>query len=66
MDKLLEDFEKLNVEVVEQKMEIKKLMQDKIDLLERLVEIYANMSKPFFVYDGPSFDAQGKFDKYSK
>lgn len=53
MDKFMEDFEKMNVELSEQSKEIKKLMQDKIDLLERLVKLYEQINdRPFFLAEG--------------
>ena len=49
----LDDINKLNETLYKRDEEIKKLMQDKIELLEKLVELHELMEhRPFFLPSG--------------
>lgn len=51
MDKFMEDYERIIGILAERDIEVKKLMQDKIDLLERLIRLYEQINDrpPYFV-----------------
>lgn len=50
MDRIMDDINKLNDTLYERNEEIKKLMQDKIELLEKLVSLYEFIhNKPMFL-----------------
>jgi len=50
MDRIMDDINKLNDTLYERNEEIKKLMQDKIELLEKLVKLHELMdNRPLYL-----------------